>query len=159
MRYVLAICLLALVGCTSQGPDGSVDNTAPSAANEPWSFDKEAPDLRAASCPEGQTFERAVDMDISVTEIDLGPETAQGDQLQDMTFAGAWHLTADDPNFGGLSGLDTLRSGSLVAISDAGAWVWIGIDAETGAPDGIGSLVAISDAGAWVWIGIDAETG
>ncbi|MEL7232304.1 MAG: hypothetical protein AAGJ85_07330 [Pseudomonadota bacterium] len=89
MRYVLTSCLLALGACTSQSSDTSAESTEAFETSEPWRFDTEAAALREASCPEGQAFERALAMDITETEIDLGPETAQNAQLQGMTFAGA----------------------------------------------------------------------
>ena len=114
--------------------------------NAPWHFDDHAATLRTASCPEGTAFERAVPLHIEADAIDSGSAKQQAEQLQGMRFAGAWHLTADDENFGGLSGLAVMRSGSLLAISDAGAWVSIGIDPATGAPDGLGSIGYMRDA-------------
>lgn len=52
--------------------------------------------------------------------------------------SGAWHLTSDDPAFGGLSGLDILPGGALLAISDDGAFVQI--NRAEGTPDGTGSI-------------------
>ncbi|MFN3910645.1 esterase-like activity of phytase family protein [Hyphomonas sp.] len=46
--------------------------------------------------------------------------------------AGAWDLDAADPNFGGLSGLAAREDGSLLALTDAGGWVELGL--EAGAP-------------------------
>jgi hypothetical protein len=143
MRIAL-ICLgLGLAACAApEAKDVQTSQTVETEieATTPWRFEASAPALKAASCPEGTAFERAQSLSIIATEIDRGSIDAQAAALNGMSFAGAWHLTADDPNFGGLSGLDTLRSGSLLAISDAGAWVWIGIDPETGVPDGIGSI-------------------
>lgn len=140
----LAILGLGLVMAACAAPDVAEqpanDVTVTTSAPELWEFETAAPALTLASCPEGTAFERAQSITITATEIDKGPADAQAEQLKGVTFAGAWHLTADDPNFGGLSGLETLRSGSLIAISDAGAWVWIGIDPDTGTPDGIGSI-------------------
>ncbi|MEQ3746892.1 MAG: esterase-like activity of phytase family protein [Henriciella sp.] len=106
----------------------------------PWTFEANAVDLRLKSCPEGIAFERAQSMPISVESISVGTSSDQERAMTGASFVGAWHLTSDEPNFGGLSGLGTMRSGSLLAVSDAGAFVWIGIDPDTGAPDGIGSI-------------------
>lgn len=142
MRIATFGLTLAMAACAApEVTDTSVpDVPASIQAAEPWDFETAAPTLRLASCPEGTAFERAQPITIIANEIDKGPDDAQAQQLKGVTFAGAWHLTADDPGFGGLSGLETLGSGSLLAVSDAGAWVWIGIDPETGAPDGIGSI-------------------
>ena len=130
---IFAAIGLGLVACTAP-------EVVPVPAETAWQFDAHASALRAASCPEGTAFERAISLPISVTEIERGTPAQQAKALQGMSFVGAWHLTADNPNFGGLSGLAVMRSGSLLAINDAGVWVWIGIDPETGAPDGIGSI-------------------
>ena len=73
-------------------------------------------------------------------DAERGSKPAQERSLSGLTLAGAWQLESDEPNFGGLSGLDVLPSGSLLTVSDAGAFVWIGIDPGTGAPDGLGSI-------------------
>ncbi|MCF6329138.1 MAG: esterase-like activity of phytase family protein, partial [Henriciella sp.] len=131
--FILAVTGLGLVACTAP-------ETVSKPAGTPWQFETHESALRAASCPEGVGFERAISLPISVTEIDRGTPDQQARALKGMSFSGAWHLTADNPNFGGLSGLAVMPSGSLLAINDAGVWVWIGIDSETGAPDGIGSI-------------------
>ncbi len=130
---ILAVTGLGLAACTAP-------EVVSKPAGTPWQFETHASALRAASCPDGVAFERAISLPISVTEIDRGTPDQQARALNGMSFAGAWHLTAGNPNFGGLSGLAVMPSGSLLAINDAGVWVWIGIDPETGAPDGIGSI-------------------
>lgn len=112
----------------------------PAEALDAWSFDAAAADLRAASCPDGVPFERAQSLPIGVAEIERGSDEALAGAFEGLVFVGAWHLTADNASFGGLSGLDTMRSGSLLTVSDAGAFVQIGVDPETGAPDGLGSI-------------------
>ncbi|MEM7492904.1 MAG: esterase-like activity of phytase family protein [Pseudomonadota bacterium] len=138
MRVLVFAVLFAVSACTP--PDNRVSQTSDGSPPTYWTFDKAAPALRLASCSEDDLFESASNLALLASEVERGPQTAQANQLQGMTFAGAWHLTADDPDFGGLSGLDTLADGSLLAISDAGTWVWIGLDPLTGAPDGIASI-------------------
>lgn len=111
-----------------------------------WSFDQHEDALRAQSCPETQRFERATEMPIRVIEAELGPDATRDRYLTGLELAGAWQLKAEATEFGGLSGLDVLRSGSLLAISDSGAFVWIGVDRETGRPDGIGSIARMRGA-------------
>ncbi len=55
----------------------------------------------------------------------------------------AYVLTANNANFGGLSGLE-FTSGQLLSVSDAGAFVWI--DLKDGAPSGTGALAYMRDA-------------
>jgi hypothetical protein len=60
-----------------------------------------------------------------------------------VELAGAWSLESDNPNFGGLSGLDTMPGG-LLAVSDAGAFVTI--ELKAGVPSGKGTLAYMRDA-------------
>lgn len=105
-----------------------------------WVFDDHVDALRAQSCPEGAAFIRPDALTIEADPIDIGDDQQLSERITGMDLVGAWHLTADDKNFGGLSALAGMRSGALLAISDAGAWISIGIDAESGAPDGYGSI-------------------
>lgn len=152
MRNLVSVVLgLALVACAApemqpQAVSGRVLQVAETPDDGVWQFDDHAADLRRASCPDGVAFRRAHALDIVAEPIDKGPQAIQDDYLPGLSFAGAWHLTADDPNFGGLSGLAVMRSGTLLAINDAGAFVWIGIDGETGAPDGVGAIGYMLDA-------------
>ena len=86
------------------------------------------------------TYLQAQSMDIRVIDAERGSKAAQERNLSGLTLAGAWQLESEEPNFGGLSGLDVLPSGSLLAVSDAGAFVWIGIDPTSGVPDGLGAI-------------------
>ncbi len=140
MRFILTcLSLIAASSCaTSESPAMPVSVAADSPAA--WSFSANAPALRAASCPEGAAFEAPQSLDISATSVPLPSAGVEAEMIEGMTLAGTWHLTADDPNFGGLSGLAVQASGSLLAITDAGGWVWIGIDPATGDPDGFGAI-------------------
>ncbi len=138
MRLILSGVLgLYLAACAA--PDVQPNSAVP-VSETPWTFEAAADDLRAASCPEGTVFERAQSMSINVEAIERGTQEEQDAAISGATFAGAWHLTTDEPNFGGLSGLDTMRSGALLAVTDAGAFVWIGIDPDAAVPDGIGAI-------------------
>ena len=79
--------------------------------------------LRAASCPDPSAFITPQSIDLTVTPII--PDSLDGTAVNGLTFAGAWHLTSDDPNFGGLSGLAVHPKDHLLAISDNGAFIWI----------------------------------
>ena len=151
---------LSLAACAAPEVTPPISEIAQTEPTKPWRFDDHANALKIASCPDGTAFERAQALTITATQIDRGTTDQQAVALQNMRFAGAWHLTADDSNFGGLSGLAVLRSGSLLAVSDTGAFVWIGIDPGTGAPDGLGSIGYMRDGKGKLFVGkaaADAE--
>jgi hypothetical protein len=110
MRVILGGLLgLSISACAA--PD--VQQPAPSdIAPAPWTFETSAADLRAMSCPNGVEFERAQSMPINVESISVGTSSDQERAMTGASLVGAWHLTSDEPNFGGLSGLETMRSGS-----------------------------------------------
>jgi len=144
MRKVAILAFAALSACAAaevQAPR-AIDEATETGA---WSFADHADELRAASCPEGEPYLRAEAIDIRVIEAERGDADARAQQLTGMTLAGAWQLKSKDSNFGGLSGLAVQASGSLLAISDAGAFIWIGIDPETGGPDGLGAISYMRD--------------
>ena len=144
---IVSILMLALVSACAaadvQTPQ-AVDQKQPSAN---WSYSAQVATLRAASCPPGATYERATSIDLKVIDAERGSTRAQQNQLSGLTLAGAWQLESKEKDFGGLSGLAVMRSGSLLAINDAGAFIWIGVDAETGHPDGIGAISYMRDTG------------
>jgi hypothetical protein len=135
---LISVTILGISLASCAAPDVTTD--AASVSSVPWTFEAHAADLRADSCPEGVSFERA--QPLAITAVEAASDGMSGHEaaLDGAQLAGAWHLTANDPNFGGLSGLDVMRGGSLLAVSDAGAFVWIGIDPESGTPDGLGSI-------------------
>ena len=93
----------------------------------------------AASCPDGDAFVPPQQLRLDATPLDLGTETAVDTALASaVTYVGGWHLTTNEPNFGGLSGLDILEDGNLLAVSDAGAFIHIGMTQE--APNGDGAI-------------------
>ncbi|MEL6727681.1 MAG: esterase-like activity of phytase family protein [Pseudomonadota bacterium] len=136
MRYSALFAALLLGACTAA--DRTIGESSPSA--DVWMFGEHVEDLRAQSCPQGTTFQRASDLPISVIDTERGTNSALKMNLTGLTLAGAWQLEAENDEFGGLSGMDVLRSGSLLTVSDDGKFVWIGVDPVTGAPDGIGSI-------------------
>lgn len=131
-----AAALLLLTTCAS--PDAGMAARAAEpvvaargAAEAPpnlWSFDTAAPALRQASCA-AHDGAPAPFSQIGFAAASLTP--AQTGELAKRlpagaSLAGAWELTSDDPNFGGLSGL-AAGEGGLLAVTDAGAWVSINL--------------------------------
>lgn len=158
MRFLSLTILAALSACTA----ADVQPTEPLAEVETaavWSFAEQAQSLRVQSCPDGVSFRRADEISIRVIEAERGSTEARDLNLTGMTLSGAWHLESER-GFGGLSGLDVMRSGSLLSIADNGKFVWIGVDPDTGAPDGTGSMAYMHDGDGNVWsdkLAADAE--
>ena len=103
------------------------------------SFPEMAANRALASCPEGEAYAPPQPISLDAIPIDLGPRDAVSKALAPaVSYIGGWHLTSDEPNFGGLSGLDILEDGNLLSVSDAGAFVQI--DLVAGAPSGTGAI-------------------
>ncbi|MCR9194639.1 MAG: esterase-like activity of phytase family protein [Hyphomonas sp.] len=145
MRIISLFAVAAVSACAAadvQAPQ-AVANATPSGV---WSFSEQVDALREASCPEDTPYARASSIDVRVIEAERGNKQARENQLTGLSLAGAWQLESPEKDFGGLSGLAVMPSGSLLAINDAGAFVWIGVDPETGSPDGIGAISYMRDA-------------
>jgi hypothetical protein len=127
---LLAIAL-ALGGCAgnsfAQSPASDpigdlIEHRA--AGSETPSFEGYLDNLRKASCP-GSTGETAQDIDLKVTPVPLQGLNPKRTTVGELTYVAGFQLTSDDARFGGLSGLDLLDDGNLLAISDDGAFVWL----------------------------------
>jgi hypothetical protein len=144
MRFSILFALLCLAACTAA--DVQLGDKASNLSEAPiWSYDAQVADLRARSCPADASFKRAEPLALDIVEAELGSVSARQVNLEGLHLAGAWHLMSDNDEFGGISGLDVMRSGSLLAVTDDGKFVWIGIDPETGAPDGVGSITYLKN--------------
>ena len=81
-------------------------------------------DLAEDSCPAGTAKYEPAPLDLTMTPVPLGPEEDVARQLPpSVKFIGGWHLTSTDTEFGGLSGLDLVPSGNLLAVSDKGHFI------------------------------------
>lgn len=88
----------------------------------------------AADAPIAEQWRR---LDLNVTQVAFGAES-----VGQLRFRGGLHLRgASDDVFGGLSGLEVLEDGHLVAITDDGRW----FEAQLNL-DEAGALVGLSDA-------------
>lgn len=144
MRLFVFLSILALSACTAADVQPRETDKDPVEAGL-WKYQHHASELRATSCPEASAFTRAPSIDLKIVEAERGPADARRLNLSAMKLSGAWHLKSEDPEFGGLSGLEVMRSGSLLAVTDDGKFAWIGIDPETGTPDGSAALAAMRD--------------
>ena len=144
MRFLSLVSIATVAACTAA--DVQVSERVSTTETAPvWRLAEQVSDVRAASCPDGVSYQKAQSISIEAELIEAGIKSSASENLSGLSLTGAWHLTSDNDEFGGLSGVDVMRSGSLLAISDDGKFVWIGIDPETGAPDGIGSMAYMRD--------------
>jgi len=116
---------LILAACASEPPATGASDKALRGAD--WRAA-----IAAGSCPEDAPFMLGVEVPLASGPVQLSDDRPV--TLDGATFLKGYHLTSPDPRLGGLSGLDFTRSGNLVAVSDMGAFIWIGLDAETLAP-------------------------
>jgi hypothetical protein len=56
--------------------------------------------------------------------------------LGELTYVAGFHLTSGDKRFGGLSGLEVLDDGNLLAVSDQGDFVWVDLGKDGVTPAG-----------------------
>ncbi|MEM8635788.1 MAG: esterase-like activity of phytase family protein [Pseudomonadota bacterium] len=136
IRYlgIVLICLLA--ACARAQEDRLTGNDELTVPAEPVMVVGLLPELRSSSCPAGLSRVDGSPIAIVHEALPLGGD--EDAALTEVTFGGAWHLTSEEPNFGGLSGLAALPSGDLMAVSDAGAFFWIGM--TDGEPNGDGRV-------------------
>jgi hypothetical protein len=85
--------------------------------------------LSERSCPQGTRSAAPQAISIRTAPAEL---KAINPLRSELTFVAGFHITSPDRRFGGLSGLDLLDDGSLLAVSDVGNFVWIDV-----APDGV----------------------
>ena len=155
--FPLAASLLALglAGCSSKTPEAPASPPA-----DPWVFDAASSDLADRSCAEGEREGFAMSFVMQAQPVDLGPEDAVARALTDVKFVSGWALNAPLASFGGLSGMDILPGGDLLAVSDAGALVRIPFDQATLAPQGQATLTYLRGADGEILTGkseVDAE--
>ncbi|MDZ4760040.1 MAG: esterase-like activity of phytase family protein [Alphaproteobacteria bacterium] len=86
--------------------------------------------LSAVSCPKGSKRELAKTLAISAKPVPLQMLNPSRRKVGALDYVGGFHLTSPDARFGGLSGLDVLENGDLLAVSDQGDFVWIDLGAD-----------------------------
>jgi hypothetical protein len=85
--------------------------------------------LSERSCPSGVAQTAAEPISIRTAPAEL---KAINPLRSELTLVGGFHITSADKRFGGLSGLDILDDGNLLAVSDVGNFIWIDLG-----PDGV----------------------
>ncbi|KCZ94536.1 esterase-like activity of phytase family protein [Hyphomonas johnsonii] len=144
VRTSLVLCasLLALAVCAA--PKNPLPEDPVSAERAQWSFETAADRLGDLSCPADQAGLEPIDIHITAEPVSLDARSDHDNVLPaGATFAGGWHLTSDNAGFGGLSGIDSWSDNALLAVSDTGMFVWIGM--ANGQPDGTGELAYMLD--------------
>lgn len=122
---------LTLATCTA--PVKPLPSVPASAAA--WTIAGAVPDLVAASCLPADGEQEPAAEQLTVTRVDIGTAEALKKRLAPgVTVAGAWQLSSTNANFGGLSDLRILADGRMLAVSDTGAFIWLG--RTDGVPDG-----------------------
>ncbi len=86
--------------------------------------------LSSASCPVGTAIGRAESIGVNTSPTQLQPLNPGRRRVGDLTFVAGYQLTSPDSRFGGLSGLEILDDGNLLAVSDHNAFVWIDLDKD-----------------------------
>jgi hypothetical protein len=93
--------------------------------------------LRRTSCPSPMRQQRPEAVAIKAAPVPLQALNPLRRKLDKLTFVAGFHLTSPSDRFGGLSGLDMLDDGNLLAVSDQGDFVWIDL-----AKDGVTPVAA-----------------
>lgn len=78
---------------------------------------------------------------LNATPIDLLPGQSETRRIGRLEYLGGLHLTSRDARFGGISGLETVADGRLLAVTDTGYWLGF-----RPVRDAQGRLVGVQDA-------------
>jgi hypothetical protein len=152
IRSGLAGAAMALAACVSDGaaqPPAGQDAIGKliedSAGSGQWAGDLETylGGLRRASCP-GDARE-AEEIGLGVSAVPLQGLNPGRKAVGELSYVAGFHLTSPDKRFGGLSGIDVLADGNLLAVSDTGVFVWLDL-ARDGVTPVKARLAAMNDA-------------
>lgn len=103
---------------------------ASSAAAGDGSFTRYLAALSDVSCPAGVKREASETIGLTAKPVPLQALNASRRQVGELNFVGGFQLSSPDKRFGGLSGIDVLDDGNLLAISDQGDFVWIDLGGD-----------------------------
>jgi hypothetical protein len=90
--------------------------------------------LRRTSCPAAIRRQPPDAIPIKAAPVPLQSLNSLRRKLDRLTFVAGFHLTSPSERFGGLSGLDVLEDGNLLAVSDQGDFVWIDLAKDGATP-------------------------
>lgn len=92
---------------------------------KPTTLDAYLASLRSRSCPSGVKRVEPESISLKTSPVALQALNPMRTSIGRLNFVAGFHLTSGDKRFGGLSGLDILDDGNLLAVSDTGEFVWI----------------------------------
>jgi hypothetical protein len=101
--------------------------------------------LTDISCPKGSPTRAGEAIGLTATPTLLQPSDPSQRKAGQLIFVAGYELSSTDPRFGGLSGLEVLDNGNLLAVSDAGHFVWIDL-AKDGLTPSAARLATMRDA-------------
>lgn len=130
----------------SPGRVEAPDSPAPAARSLDGSFDAYLAGLRDASCPDGIEPVSPAAVALAAKPVPLQALNPSRRTIGELTFVAGFHLTSADRRFGGLSGLEMLDDGNLLAVSDQGDFVWIDLG-EDGVTPATVRIASMLDAG------------
>lgn len=84
--------------------------------------------LSDASCPAGTAVRAADAISITAMPTALQPSDPAKRKIGSLTYVAGYQLSSTDARFGGLSGIEVLDNGDLLAVSDAGYFVWMDLE-------------------------------
>jgi hypothetical protein len=112
--------------------------------------------LSDGSCPRGVDARAAEAIDMTATPIAMNASNPAQRKIGTISFVTGYELNSSDPRFGGLSGIEVLADGNLLAISDKGYFVWIDLDRD-GVKPMAARLSTMRDAGGQPMAGIAGD--
>jgi hypothetical protein len=143
-----AAAAVATPSSTSSSGDGEVTvepAVAPAPSSKKSDLDEYLGLLRRTSCPTAIRRQPPETVPIKATPVPLQSLNPLRRKLDKLTFVAGFHLVSSSERFGGLSGLDVLDDGNLLAVSDQGDFVWIDL-AKDGVTPVAARLAAMRDA-------------
>ncbi len=124
----------APVTATSPAETSRAEAPAPSPASSAAASDGSLTRYLAAltdvSCPAGAKRETPEIVGLTAKPVPLQALNASRRQVGELNFVGGFQLSSPDKRFGGLSGIDVLDDGNLLAVSDQGDFVWIDLASD-----------------------------
>lgn len=136
---------IAVTACLFSYPANAQNETRSSAQVTSQTLYDNFSKLRHNSCDNKKKRVPFSPLNIKVTAAPLGtPDTISQALPSGVTFYGGWHLTAQDSNFGGLSGLERIEGNHLLAVSDLGRFYKINM--SMGIPTGEAETTPLSNS-------------
>ena len=129
-KYLSRVLIALFMAACSAPPPQRTEDTPPAEAPQVWRLTQEAAgQIRSQSCPDRTASKDLMQIPLSVMPVTPGtPEQLAASLPPRARLSLAWELASDNPDFGGISGLARLPDedgGGLLAVTDAGSFIWI----------------------------------